>query len=492
MKSPLKKLAGQTVIYGLPTIVGRFLNYLLVPFHTQVLTDPSEYGVITQLYAYVAFLVVILTYGMETTYFKYAGIRNESKVFSTSFTLLLSTSLLFFTGCYFFQAQIAEAILLPQHPEYIVVLGGILALDALSAIFLARLRNQEKAKSFAAINIGSILVNVGLNLLLLGYLKQLYQAEQLPSFIASWYTPTHGIYYILLANLAQALFKIIGGIISVKPQWAKPSKALAKELLLFGLPILVIGLMGIINETADRVMLKYLLPAGQGVLTADYEIGIYGANYKLAMLVSLLIQAFRFASEPFFFKNPSDKDKKKQIAQVLTYFTAISVLAFLFIAFYLDFFKYFLRKPAYWSGLNVVPILLMANVFLGLSVNISIWYKLSGKLKYGLYVAAIGAVITIIGNALFIPTYGYVACAVTTLVCYVITATTSYLLGNKHYPIPYPIKKILLTLFIGIVFYFIGTYTPIEGVWSYCFKFLLVLCFIGIFTALEKRKVLNG
>ena len=492
MKSPLKKLAGQTVIYGLPTIVSRFLNYLLVPFHTQVLTDPSEYGVITQLYAYIAFLVVILTYGMETTYFKFADLRGEKKVFSTALSMLLATSGLFFFGCYVFQQDIANFILLPQHPEYIVVLGAILATDALSSIFLARLRNQEKAKTFALINVSSILINIGFNLLLLGYFKQLYEAETLPRFIASWYNPNHGIYYILFANLAQAIFKIIASLISSNSFWVKPSKKLVKELLFFGIPILVIGLMGIINETADRVMLKYLLPPGSGALSADYEIGIYGANYKLAMMVSLLIQAFRFASEPFFFKNPNGVDKKKQIAQVLTYFTAISILAFLMIAFYIDYFKYFLRKPSYWSGLNVVPVLLMANVFLGISVNVSIWYKLSGKLKYGLYVAAIGAVITLVGNAIFIPLYGYEACAVTTLICYMCTASISYYLGKKHYPIPYAFNKIVLTIFIGVALYFIGTYAPFNGVWSYCFKFLLILGFIGIFTVIEKRKILNG
>jgi O-antigen/teichoic acid export membrane protein len=488
LKNPIRKLAGQTAVYGLPSIVGRLLNYLLVPLHTSVFVNPADYGVISDLYAYSSFLVILLTYGMETAYFKFSNTHNEEKTFGTGFGMLSITSLVFMLVVWQFAPQLANGLSYPNHIEYIQAFVLILGFDALSAIPLARLRNKQKPFTFLLINVGGILVNILLNVFFLLYCIPAHKNGTLPSFIANYFNPENLVMYVFIANVAQALFKF-GALflVGIFKQIKKPSFELGKTMLAFALPMLVIGLMGVMNETADRIFIKYLVKAKSGIEEANFQQGIYSANYKLAMMVSIFIQAFRFASEPFFFSNPNDRNKKPVIAKVLNYFTAIALLAFLVIALYIDFFKDFLRDEVYWQGLHIVPVLLLANVFLGIQVNLSIWYKLSTKAYMGIWLAGIGAVITVVGNLVLIPKMGYVGAAYTTLACYITIAVVSYFLGKKHYPIPYQAGKILFLIGFAFVLYLTGSNLSLTGFVNYFVNGLLVLLFIGTFAVLEKK-----
>ncbi len=450
--NPLKKLLGQTAIYGLSSIVGRLLNYLLVPLYTYVFADPSDYGVVSELYAYVAFLVVFLTFGMETTFFRYIKEKTDKEtVFRNTFLTVLVINVLFFLiGVYFLQ-EIADWLLYPKHSEYIFLLLIIVCVDACSSIPLARLRSEEKAKQFAGIQVASILVNIGLNLL---FMLTMFNKEH----------PEQGVLYIFIANLISSIVKpalLYKYFLQLR---FKFDLALGKEMLMYALPLVVAGFAGIVNETLDRAMLKKVLfENGQTIEEATAQVGIYSAVYKLAMLVSILLQAYRYAAEPFFFNQAKNQDKSKLYSKLMNYFVATVCLVFLVVSLDIDIFKHFIRNESYWVGLGVVPILLMANVFLGIYYNQSIWYKLSGQTKFGAFISIGGAILTITINWIFIPTYGYWACAWATLIVYTAQMIASYILGQKYYPIKYNLRKFFFYLILTLVLFFICKGLAIES-----------------------------
>ena len=450
--NPLKKLLGQTAIYGLSSIVGRLLNYLLVPLYTYVFADPSDYGVVSELYAYVAFLVVFLTFGMETTFFRYIKEKTDKEtVFRNTFLTVLVINILFFLiGVYFLQ-EIADWLLYPKHSEYIFLLLIIVCVDACSSIPLARLRSEEKAKQFAGIQVASILVNIGLNLL---FMLTMFNKEH----------PEQGVLYIFIANLISSIVKpalLYKYFLQLR---FKFDLALGKEMLMYALPLVVAGFAGIVNETLDRAMLKKVLfENGQTIEEATAQVGIYSAVYKLAMLVSILLQAYRYAAEPFFFNQAKNQDKSKLYSKLMNYFVATVCLVFLVVSLDIDIFKHFIRNESYWVGLGVVPILLMANVFLGIYYNQSIWYKLSGQTKFGAFISIGGAILTITINWIFIPTYGYWACAWATLIVYTAQMIASYILGQKYYPIKYNLRKFFFYLILTLVLFFICKGLAIES-----------------------------
>ena len=450
--NPLKKLLGQTAIYGLSSIVGRLLNYLLVPLYTYVFADPSDYGVVSELYAYVAFLVVFLTFGMETTFFRYIKEKTDKEtVFRNTFLTVLVINILFFLiGVYFLQ-EIADWLLYPKHSEYIFLLLIIVCVDACSSIPLARLRSEEKAKQFAGIQVASILVNIGLNLL---FMLTMFNKEH----------PEQGVLYIFIANLISSIVKpalLYKYFLQLR---FKFDIALGKEMLMYALPLVVAGFAGIVNETLDRAMLKKVLfENGQTIEEATAQVGIYSAVYKLAMLVSILLQAYRYAAEPFFFNQAKNQDKSKLYSKLMNYFVATVCLVFLVVSLDIDIFKHFIRNESYWVGLGVVPILLMANVFLGIYYNQSIWYKLSGQTKFGAFISIGGAILTITINWIFIPTYGYWACAWATLIVYTAQMIASYILGQKYYPIKYNLRKFFFYLILTLVLFFICKGLAIES-----------------------------
>jgi len=469
MVNPIKKLFGEIAIYGLSSIVGRLLNYLLVPLYTFVFINPADYGVVSELYAWVAFFIVILTLGMETAFFKFIQNEEDKKnVFSTAFSALLSLNVVFFILVLLLNKDIASLLLFGGHGEYIIMLGAIVSIDAISALPLAKLRAEERAKRFSIIQLSSIGVNIILNLI---FLLVLFDGNN----------PEQGVFYIFLANLIASLvkplflFKSFGLLNGI--DWG-----LLKRMFLFSFPLAIAGFAGIINETLDRILLKQILYNPNVSSSLDYaeaQVGIYSASYKLAMLVTILLQAYRYAAEPFFFSQMKNLDRNKVYSQIMNVFIAFVCGVFLLVTLNLDIFKHFIQNESYWVGLQVVPILLMANIFLGIYYNQSIWYKLSGKTKFGAYIALAGAGLTIIINVIYIPQYGYMASAYATLIVYFIQMLISYILGQKHYPIPYNLRKFFLYLGLALFLYAISPYLKVNNfALNLCIQNGLLLMFV--------------
>ena len=478
--NPLKSLLSQTAIYGLPTIVGRMLNYLLVPLYTSVFTDPADYGVVSELYAWVAFLIVLLTVGMETAFFKFFNEeKDKDAVFKNGFITIIGLNVLFLILLLFFNQSIADVMLYSEHNEYIILLGIIVCIDAISALPMAKLRSEQKALRFSAIHFTSIGVNIGLNLILMIFLFDPARPEE-------------GVLFILIANLLASLVKPIATYKDfIGLNW-RYDKVLGAKMMKYAIPLVIAGFAGIVNETLDRVMLKHLLhnKAGFTLRAAEAKLGIYSACYKLAMIVTIFLQAYRYAAEPFFFAQAKNADRNKIYAKIMNYFVAAVCLVFLCVALNIDIFKYFIRNEIYWSGLGVVPILLVANIFLGIYFNQSIWYKLSGQTKFGAYIALGGAAITITVNLIFIPIYGFWASAWATLVVYGIQMVASYLLGQKYYPIKYNLRKFGLYFGLAITLFFIAFIVDIDPGKMTWVKFLLhnglILFYIFIIWFVEK------
>ncbi len=442
--SSIRNLVGQTAIYGLPTIVGRMLNYFLVPLYTAVFVDTADYGVVSELYAWVAFLIVLLTFGMETAFFKYFNEREDKEaVFRNGFLTVIGVNVFFFLILLLFNQSIAEAMMYGDHNEFIIILGLVVVVDATAALPMAKLRAENRAKRFSIIHFSAIAVNIGLNLI---FLLVFFNPEE----------PMEGVLFILIANLLASSIKIIGTYKDFIQLKFKFDKLLAKAMIKYSFPLVVAGFAGIINETLDRVMMKPIL-VGTGMTTREalQEVGIYSACYKLAMIVTIFLQAYRYAAEPFFFSQSKNKDRNKLYVRIMNYFVAVVCIVFLGVALNIDIFKEFIRNEDYWAGLGVVPILLVANVFLGIYYNQSIWYKLSGQTKFGAYLAIGGALITVLVNIIFIPLYGYWASAWATLVVYAVQMIVSYLLGQKYYPINYNLRKFALYFGLAIILFFI-------------------------------------
>lgn len=444
MTSPVKKLFGQTAVYGMSSILGRLLNYLLVPLYTAVFVDPADYGVVSELYAWVAFLIVLLTFGMETAFFRFIQKEGQrEKTFATALVSLLFVNAVFFIILAIFHQDIARLLLFEHHGEYILLLGGIVAIDAISSLPLAKLRAEERAVRFSIIQFSSIGINIALNLvLMLGFVDPEH--------------PEKGIFYILLANLMASLIK---PILMYKSFQLKASfdRALMHKMLRYSIPLAIAGFAGIINEMLDRILLKQLLfdpTSPESLNLAEAQVGIYSASYKLAMLVTIFLQAYRYAAEPFFFNQMKNEHRTQVYVKVMNAFIGLVCCVFLLVSLNIDVFKHFIQNESYWVGLKVVPILLLANVFLGIYYNQSIWYKLSGKTGYGALIAICGALLTITLNMIYIPRYGYIACAWATLIVYFIQMILSYILGQRHYPIPYNLKKFFLYLGITLGIYF--------------------------------------
>ena len=478
MANPIKQLLGQTAVYGLSSIVGRLLNYLLVPLYTAVFANPSDYGVVSELYAWVAFLVVLLTFGMETSFFRFLQDKEDKeKVFVNSFLTVIGINVLFFAVLLFFNQNIADLMLYSDHNEYIILLGAIVCIDAVTALPLAKLRAENKAFQFAGIQLSSIGVNIILNLV---FMIGLFDPAR----------PEEGVLFILFANLFASLVKpllLYKHFLHLRFTF---DKVLAKEMLWYAFPLVIAGFAGIINETLDRILLKHLLYDGSTQVSlkiAEAQVGIYSACYKLAMLVTILLQAYRYAAEPFFFAQLKNQDKNKVYAKVMNVFIAMVCLVFLVVSLNIDFFKLFIRNEAYYVGLKVVPILLLANVFLGIYYNQSIWYKLSGQTKFGAFIAIGGALLTVVLNVVFIPIYGYMASAWATLIVYACQMIASYLLGQKHYPIAYNLRKFALYLVGALLVYFIASFELFSaGIMKTIFNNTLILGYLLMVYKLEK------
>ncbi|HOD87733.1 MAG TPA: oligosaccharide flippase family protein [Bacteroidales bacterium] len=482
MNKQLKKLAGQTVIYGFSSVLGRLLNYLLVPLYTRLFL-PEVYGIVTELYAYVTFLLILLTYGMETGLFRFGNDKqNFNKVYSSILFSLTVTSSVFIIIVLVFLEPIASAMQYSEHPEYILWMALIVALDAFTSIPFARLRLENKAWKFAIIKLINICTNIGFNLFFLIYCPKLLNSNP-DSFILNIYSPNIGVGYVFISNLLANIITLIILLPEIFNVKIKVDFKLLKTILKYSLPLLVAGFAGMINETLDRVMLKHLVSEE---LNPMAQLGIYGANYKLAVLMTLFIQMFRYAAEPFFFQNKNESNARQLYAKATKYFIIFGLMIFLGVMFYIDIIKYFI-SPNYHEGLKVVPILLIANLFLGIFFNFSIWYKLNDMTKYGAWLAIFGAVITIVLNLVLVPIYGYVGAAWATLVCYFLMTLLSFYWGQKYYKVPYEVGNGVFYFVLALSLYFVSVFLkPESQTLMYVLNTILLLVFVAIFVVKEK------
>lgn len=461
--NPLKRLASQTAVYGLSSILGRFLNYLLVPLYTYTFV-PADYGVVAEFYAYMGFLAVLMTFGMETGYFRFRskGDDDPKTVLATVLRFLVVVNTGFLLMAIVFQQSIADVLRHADHPEYIWWVAAILAMDSIGNIAFARLRAEDKALRFAAIKLTEIGANIGLNLFFIIFCRQAYEADP-QSLLGQLWRPEIGVGYVFIANLSASGLKLL----LLTPQFLGAvtgfDRALFKCLLRYSLPMVVIGMAGVVNEMLDRAALKYLLPYDDATNMA--QLGIYSACYKLSILMMLFIQAFRYAGEPFFFNYAKQQDAKQVYAQVLTWFVIFCVFIFLLVTLYLDLFQYFVGA-AYREGLVIVPVLLLANLLLGVYVNLSVWYKLTDRTLTGAWVALIGAGITVGMLWLLVPRYGYQGAAWAHLACYSTMVLLSYALGRKFYPVPYEVLRVLGYIGLGLGLYAGGRWLVDELAWN--------------------------
>ena len=482
--SLLKKLVGQTAIYGLSSIVGRLLNFLLVPLYTGIFA-PEEYGVLSELMVVVAFAMVVLTYGFETAFFHFTNKENDSeKVLSTGFTSLLTSSLLFLFIASNHSQNIANLLHVPEHPNFVNWLVWILVLDVLTTLPFAKLRVCDRAWRFAFIRLTNITVNIGLNLFFYLLCPYLLKQEIALEIINGIYDPNVGIGYIFISNLIASSVMLI----LLSPEIFKLKFSfdfqIWKKMIKYGFPLLIGGLAYVTNEMVDRLLLEYLLPAD----TATAQVGIYSACYKVAIFMSLFIQAFRYGAEPFFFAQAQKKDAKEQYEIVMRYFIAFTAFIFLSINVFIDIIKHFIQDEAYHAGLDVVPILLLANLFLGMYYNLSVWYKVSEKTRFGAYLSVAGAAITIGLNILLIPTMSYMGSAWATLICYASMCVMSYVFSRRHYPISYNWKYISFYMISALSLFYVWTLWHDDH-----FIMSSLFCIIYIFSVvmLEKRKKIS-
>jgi O-antigen/teichoic acid export membrane protein len=469
----LKKLASDTAIYGVSSLLGRFLNYVLVPFHTGIF-KPEEYGIVSVFYAYAALLNVVYTYGFETAFFRFATLAQKNKgskagaqaaspeqVFNLALTSLLVSSLIFSSLLFFFAPEIATFLGYPDAQNYLYWFALILAIDAIVAIPFARLRLENKAKKFAFIKSVNVFLNVFLNYFFLYFLKNAQEGVsfQMLKPLADWlYDPNLGLGYVFLSNLIAnfcflpLLYRELGHF-----RWVVLPD-LWKKMWLYAYPILLIGVAYSVMSAADRTFLEWWLPPNfyKGRSSLD-AVGIYSACYKFSIFINLAVQAFKYAAEPFFFAKAADKDSPQTFATISTYFLWACLAMFVGVSLNIGWLsQYLISRPEYREGLEIVPILLLANTFLGLYYNVSVAFKVSDRTHLGIYTTFIGALVSVAVNYVLIPRWGYVGSAWATLGSYSLMLLTAYFLGQRHFPVPYPLGRlfVLTAAACGLVGYF--------------------------------------
>lgn len=443
--SYINRLAGQTLVYGLGTIVPRFLHYLVLTFfYTRVFSE-SEYGIVTELYAFMILFLVILTYGMETGFFRYSSSSpDRERVFATAFFSLLITSVIFVIVANLFIGSFAEALRYENNRVYIRMFIFILAFDAIAAIPFARLRSDNRPLRFSILKIINVLVTI---VLVLFFLKIAPDMVKKGSVLPRWlYNPDLGVGYVFFCNMIASGFVVIlllPEILSIRRGF---SYTLWKRLIAYSFPLLIGGLAGTINDALDKMILRRLTPEDDGLAV----VGEYGASYKVAVLMSLFIQMFRFAVEPFFFEKSGQKDARESYAGVMKYFVIITLIIYLGINLYISIFQHIIDSKLR-DALSIVPIVSMGYLLYGIFVNLSVWYKINDLTRYGAILTLGGALITVVINLAFVPVYGYKASAWAHVACYGSMVIASFFLGRRYYPVPYQTLRILFYLFIAIL-----------------------------------------
>lgn len=445
--SSIKKLAGQTLWYGLSNVAGRFLNYLLTFLHVYLFKS-DEYGDVSVFYANTALLSILFTYGMETAYFRFAQVKErERSVYDTGFISLLISSLLFSLILIITRQPIADLMRISDHPEWITWMACILAADTLAALPFAVLRQQNRPRKYALIKLANIILTIGL---------QVFFFWVYPD----WFNEKPDIGFVFLSNLIASLLTLVFLWKELTQINWRFKRLLWKQMMIYSMPLIIVGFGGMVNETIDR---QLLLHFWEGSLQdAKSAIGIYSANYKLAILIVLFIQAFRMGAEPFFFQQSTTDNAPRTYARVMKFFVIACCACFLFIVLFLDLWKELIttKHPEYGAGIMVVPILALSKVFLGVYYNLSIWYKITDRNLYGAWITIIGALITVAINIALIPVIGYFGSAIATLVCYGFMMIASYRLGQKFYPVPYAWKK--LTAYVVICVLLFGLHQMVR------------------------------
>jgi O-antigen/teichoic acid export membrane protein len=467
----LKSLAGETAIYGLSSIIGKAVNFLLVPFYTTTqILSVEEYGVVSELYAYVAVLNVLYLYGMETTFFRFASKNpdQETTTFHSAASSVLFSTLILSLLLVSSASAIVNFLEFPGQEIYIYLLAAIMAIDAVVALPFARLRYRGKAVRFASLKLANIFLNIGFNVFFLYFCKNVYEGDFLPGLkplVAHIYDPDLSIEYVFISNLLANLLYVVAFLRFFLHMRIKIDWAYIRPMLLYAYPLLFSQLAGVTNEMFSRMMLKKLLPDNfYAGLNSQEALSIFAACYKLSIFMNLAIQAFRFAAEPFFFSQSQRSDAKDTYASVMYYYVLIGSVAYVAISLNLDILKHFLlQDPTYWRALHVVPVLLVANFLLGMYYNVSIWFKVTDKTHFGTLIAVSAAVLTIVLNLLLIPAFGYEGSAAVTLVVYIFMTVFGVWLGNRHYPVHYPWKKIGMYIAVSLVVMVAGWHIDLSN-----------------------------
>jgi O-antigen/teichoic acid export membrane protein len=487
----IRQLASETFWYGFSNIFGRFLNYLLTPLLTGIFAS-DKYGDISVLFASAAFLQVIYSFGMETSYFRFCKDHPEEKVYNNGSMLLLLLTLVL-TSLLLLPVQLlADYLAIGEHPEYIQWILLIVALDNLAVLPFSKLRHTRRPRKFAVIKIVNILTNIGLVLFFLVWCKGAFEKGE-PSIWASCYDPSIDIGYVILSNLCASaltvglLWKELKALrFSVDPQ-------LLRSIIAYAAPLLIVGFGGMINETIDRIMLTRLFPGSLD--EARSANGIYSANAKLAVVITLFITAFRMGAEPFFFRQSKEKNAPETYARIMNFFVITCCICFLSVMLFLDIWKHFMGiriHPEYLEGLKAVPLLMLGKVFLGMYYNLSIWYKLTNRNMMAAWITLAGAGITILLNALLIPLYGFMGCAIASLTCYAFMVVISYLQGQQYYPVPYNWKKSLGYLFTCVVLFGVHQWFREQSpalVYTHLAGMVLSLSFVGLLAFTERKEL---
>lgn len=457
----LKSLAKETAIYGLSSIVGRFLNYLLVPVYTMALSAQSGgYGVVTNIYAWVALLLVLLTCGMETGFFRFAnkGEDEPMRVYSTTLLSVSIGSLAFLALGLLFLDPIAGLLGYGEHPWYIGMMMIVVAMDAIQSIPFAYLRYKKRPIKFAALKLLFIFLNIVLNLFYYGILKGT------------------DVGCAFLFNLICTSVVMLCMISELRGFTYVLDRELLKRMLRYSLPLVILGVAGILNQVADKIIFPFVYP---DAAEANIQLGIYGAASKIAMIMAMFTQAFRFAYEPFVFGKSKEKDSREMYAKAMKYFIIFTLLAFLIVMFYMELLRHIIER-SYWDGLRVVPIVMAAEIFMGIYFNLSFWYKLIDETRWGAYFSLTGCTILILMNIFLIPQYGYIACAWAGFTGYGVAMLLSYFVGQKKYPIQYDLKAIGMYVLLAAVLYVAAEYVPIDNIYlRMAYRTVLLLLFIA-------------
>lgn len=474
MAGGMKSLAKDTAIYGVSSIVGKFVNWCLVPVYTQVLAT-GEFGVMTNIYSFTALIMVILTFGMETGFLRFVnkGEDEPMTVYSTALIFVGSLSLLFLVGCLIFLQPISNFLEYSHHPDYIAIMAVVVAIDSFTSIPSVYLRYKKRPLRFAAVKLGGIFTTIFFTIFFL------LICPKLDSSLISWfYDPNYKEGYVFVANIFGSLVSLLILIPQLVGFRYRLDGHLLGQMVSYSFPLLILGIAGILNQTVDKILYPYLFDNKE---LAFQQLGIYSACSRLAIIMMMFTQAFRFAYEPFIFAKNKDADNSKAYTEAMKYFIIFSLIIFLGVMFYLDVIKLFIRSAAYYEGLDVVPIILIGYILFGIYFNLSFWYKMIDKTYFGAVFSIIGCVLTVALNIIFVPRYGYIASAWATLICNFIMMLMSYYFERKYRPIPYDLKTIGLYVLLAGVLYIAGYYVEIPNMaWRLLYRTALLSIFFGV------------